>query len=212
MSWYFPFIQFGCSVVIGFYLVRFWENPELCMQEMAYQCLYWYSVGQIQYNKIFAVKYHTPTNAEVTRELTLYTLEPHQCHAVSIPNDRWNDTWSLHKNQVLVLTEGQLTRVWTFHNMPKEQELLQSLVPSKMQFLSAELCYTVSSSSFVICGQTTLDLATFCVVGNVLNAAWMRWFVAHVLELERVCTYTLTLVDNEVNVHTLGQDEHLLLE
>ena len=87
-------------------------------------------------------------------------------------------------------------------------ELPTTLVPSNIHFLLIEL--NVNKQT------TRLDFKVhnnnYYVVGNIINARFIKYFVHRYYIVDSLENYTLSIIDNNVNVFEIGVDDYIRID
>jgi len=87
-------------------------------------------------------------------------------------------------------------------------ELPVTLEPSNIRFIMIEL----NANNKTIRLDFTVHNNNYYVVGNIINSRFLNYFVNRYYEVKSLENYTLTIIDNNVNMIEIGVDDYIRLD
>ena len=87
-------------------------------------------------------------------------------------------------------------------------ELHVTLEPSNIRFIMVEL----NANNKTIRLDLTVHNNNYYVVGNIINSRFLNYFVNRYYEVKSLENYTLTIIDNNVNMIEIGVDDYIRLD
>lgn len=184
---------------------------------VCYNCIYFYSLSQIQYNKIIKILFTvTVSNAALflldKKGNNLFAMET----TLDVIKERWDlikEHWSSTENNktpvgLLVLVD-KINHV-IFQEFPSALDYKESNV----KFLSMELEHNGRFHKITLKD----DVMNFYIVGNRLDSCFFQYYLKNKLHISSdtnidtdTWEYKVNLIDHNVNFITYFQDKYILL-